>query len=189
MASKASKASKIGLKVLRSRLRNPGVQRNAGAKIAKGSILIFIDADIRLVDNTILKEAEEKLTTFAGATARIDVIKQEKTWTDTLFCAPANLAAHLIPRWSGRGAFMAVQKKAFEDIGGFDSKRVVSEDLHFFRRLARKEPVCCLKARVQESPRRYRRYGHTGVLWSWIKNSIVAALTGYSADQEWEAVR
>ena len=47
-------ARKFGCKVVKGR-KNPGSGRNNGAKVAKGSILFFIDADCYIEDNFLQK--------------------------------------------------------------------------------------------------------------------------------------
>ena len=178
-----------GARVILSNKRCAAHQRNIGARAAKGDLLVFIDADIRIKDPRTLEEADAKQGSFHAATARVSVIESEKTLRDTLFCASPNLIATIAPRFCGRGAFMAVNRSSFEKAGGFDEKRAVTEDVDLFRRIGKEGKVICLDSKVEESPRRYRSKGHIRVLSSWASNAIHAALTGKSKDREWEAVR
>lgn len=178
-----------GARLILSKKRCAAHQRNIGAKAAKGDLLVFIDADIRIKDPLTLEEAESMQGSFHAATARVYVIESEKTLKDSLFCALPNLIAKIAPRFCGRGAFMAVDRNAFEKAGGFDEKRAVTEDVDLFRRIGKYGKVICLQSKVEESPRRYRSKGHMRVLLSWVSNAIHATLTGNSKDREWEAIR
>lgn len=182
-------AAQEGCRVLTTHARNPGKQRNIGARNAKGSILVFIDADIRMRNKGTIEELFWLMESHVGATACIDIISSEATFADTLICWPANLAARWFTRYAGRGGLMAVQREVFEKVGGFDERRVVTEDLHLFRRIAKQGSVACLTSRVEESSRRYRKVGHLKVVLSWIKNAAVAFVSGHSSDKEWRPVR
>ena len=193
-SDKTVRAAKQGkAMVVYSQVRSAGHQRNQGAGYAKGDILLFLDADIRLIDGDTLKELSEvmksKVNSKVGAIACSDVIKDERTLADALIFGIINSFARYIPRWCGRGAFLAVRKQAFYSLKGFDERRIVSEDVEFFRRLAKKGGVACLKSRVQESPRRQRKLGYVRVLASWISNAVWACFTGNSHDKEWAAIR
>jgi len=184
-----SVAKSMGAKVITSKKKSAAHQRNLGAKSAKGDLLVFIDADIRIRDPKTMEEVAARQGSFHAATARVSVITEEKLLRDTLFCAHPHLIARISPRFCGRGAFMAVDRKAFEAVGGFDEKRIVTEDVEFFRRIGKIGRVACLRSTVEESPRRYRSIGHAKVLWSWVSNAIHAAITGRSKDSEWRAIR
>ena len=182
-------AKKGGARVLHSALKSPAHQRNTGARKAKGDILLFLDADVRIGDHAIVEEVFCALRDHVGAIARSDIIFSERTWIDRLMFMMTNAVALIGPRWCGRGAFLAVRKKEFERVGGFDERRFVSEDVDLFRRIAKVGAVTCLRARIEESPRRQRRLGYPRVLASWISNAVWACFTGNSHDKEWVAIR
>lgn len=182
-------ARRAGAKTVEHAGKNPAAQRNAGAAIARGDFLVFIDADIRIRDADLLKKAAAALSSHDGAVVPVKVVKEERGIADAVFCLFPNLLVRIAPSMCGRGAFMAVRKGAFKRIGGFDTRRIVTEDVDLFRRLARHGSVCCIDSCVEESSRRYRKRGHAAVLAAWAKNAVFAALTGRSFDKEWGAVR
>lgn len=182
-------AKKKGARVYISVRKSAAHQRNIGAKNARGDILIFIDADIRIPSSMLLSEVEESLSKNVGAVARCEVIGVERTWKDRLLCTPMNLLARCLPKWVGRGGFIVVRAEIFHKVGGFDERRAVSEDVDFFRRVATTGSVACLKCGVEESGRRYRVQGYVRTVLQWFYNGVWAFFTDHSLDKEWRPVR
>ena len=104
----------------------PGGGRNAGAKAAKGDILVFVDADM-VFDKDYLKILTKPI---------LDGKTIGTTHTKELVANPENIWArswclNRIPddlEEKGSGVFRAVLKKNFLEAGGFDPKKGYFDD-------------------------------------------------------------
>lgn len=121
-----------GCQVVVSKYRSPAKQRNAGARIAKGDILFFLDADTRFSE-TVIQDSIRTFTVkkfdvasfyfrFDSPEVRYGIL----FWYGTLliyllhFFHPVAL-----------GAAILVKRTWFDKVGGFDEKQFVGED-HVF---------------------------------------------------------
>lgn len=115
----------------------PAKARNNGAKVAKGNLLLFIDADAILPVNSLTKLVkkfkEEKLDV-----ASVYLTPISKKIVDKFLHGTYNLWAKMMqfidPHLTG--AFILVRKDIFNKLKGFDEKVSVAED-HAFGRLAK----------------------------------------------------
>ena len=115
-------------------------QRNAGASVAKGTWLLFIDADSILLPyaleraHVFIQEAKPKLFT---TWFRSDTEKPSDALIALLFGMFIE-AALLFRRPTTQGTFMAVEKKAFQSVSGFDQEHLFGEDHDLVNRLTKK---------------------------------------------------
>ena len=90
----------------------------------------------------------------------------------------------------GRGECQIVPKNLFDRIGGYNNSLVAGEDFDLFKRIRKKGKILFDKSLViYESPRRYRKYGHTKIFFSWLLNAVSVIFKNKSASKEWEEVR
>lgn len=117
----------------------PGVARNKGAAIAKGDVLVFIDADTVISQDVInLVRSHLADPRFVAVHFRSCPITGNKfrrlcySVMDTYFrlLSFAGLAF-------GVGSFIAVKNSAFKRVGGFNEGVKAAEDLDLLRRLSR----------------------------------------------------
>lgn len=102
--------------------------RNTGAKQANGKFIIFLDADTTLTPQILSQSLNHLIKGVAGGGIPIQFDKKiakpymalVKLWN--MFSKTFKIAA---------GCFIFCQKKAFDDIGGFNEKLYASEELYF----------------------------------------------------------
>jgi len=144
-----------GARVLHVALRHIAAARNAGAAVARGERLLFLDADTR-VDAAVLGAALRALDEGAvgGGTA-------------VRFAGPLPLHMRFVEQASIRlfrlagitpGCFIFCTRAAFEAAGGFDERLFAAEDVAFGRTLARQGRVAILREPVLTSARKMRTY-------------------------------
>jgi glycosyltransferase involved in cell wall biosynthesis len=158
-------AKNYGCKVIKGGL--PAKGRNEGAKIAKGDLFLFLDADTILPANffeKILKESKERNLDVASFCLE----PQTKNWFEKfLFEAFYNLPILISEKFLAHGAqAILVKREIFEKVSGFDEKIKFSEDHSFVRKAKKNSNFGILKSvRVFSSLRRFKKEG-------WIKTYL-----------------
>jgi glycosyltransferase involved in cell wall biosynthesis len=120
----AAIAGAEGARIVGAAVRHIGAARNAGARAARGDMLVFVDADT-LVPPAVLRAAIAELQNGAvggGASAVFDAATPR--WAVRTIGATAWLMR--TAGWAA-GCFLFVQREAFERVGGFDERYYASE--------------------------------------------------------------
>lgn len=118
------------LKILQQNHKGPGEARNFGAEFAKGSILIFVDADMTF-DKDYLKNLTKPILddkNAVGTTHDYEIAQNtENIWSR---CWGKN---RIIGKYIEHPAiFRAIRKDKFFERGGFDSKYGYADDQTFW---------------------------------------------------------
>jgi glycosyltransferase involved in cell wall biosynthesis len=170
--------------------------RNAGAAAARGELLVFLNGDVRLDDadrffSTITATMRE--AAVSGATCEVQVFPEEEKGIDRAFHNGHNLYVRFlnaIGEGMGRGECQVLRRSLFVLIGGYNPAMAAGEDYDLFRRVRKHGRIVMLPGVVvYESPRRFRRYGYTGIVWGWTKNALAVIFRNKSSSATWEAVR
>ena len=144
-----------GARVLQVAHRHIAATRNAGAAVARGDRLLFLDADTR-VDRKVIEAAVQALDRGAAGGG-----------TAVRFAGPLPLHMRAMERASitlfriagiTPGCFVFCTRAAFEAVGGFDERLFAAEDVAFGRALARHGRVAILREPVLTSARKMRTY-------------------------------
>lgn len=139
----------------------PGAGRNAGARASRGTLLLFLDADIRIGPDFVGNAANEFLRRrLAVATCAYDpdgggkaIAGIFRTYNWVIQRSP-----HVRPGCGG--ACLLISRRLFEEIGGFDAALKVAEDGDLVRRAARHGRFRMLRSvRLVLSTRRVRAQG------------------------------
>lgn len=138
---------------------NPAAQRTFGGNKAKGTILFFLDADVRLKSDFIekvLKEYDNKK--FALACPFYVPYKSTLLITGIylFFDSIFYLTQKFLP--SGAGSCIIATKKIFKETGGFDHS-LRFDDIAFIRKAAWNNPFTYLILPVYVSDRRFKKDG------------------------------
>jgi glycosyltransferase involved in cell wall biosynthesis len=175
-----------------------GQAKNAGAALATGEFLVFIDADVLIPEpqkffETMLA-AFQKNKKLLGMTVPLKPWAENHSWIDAFFCAPLNwfyiISNNLFHSGNSSGEFQMVRAESFRKIGGFREHLAAGEDNALFRELASTgHTMSYWRLCVRHSLRRPHKLGWLRTYGIWIKNGLSVALRGKAAYKEWSVVR
>ncbi len=156
-------AKKYGYKIVKGGL--PAVGRNNGAKIAKGNILLFLDADVqfnKIFLKNAIKEFEERNLDSAG----VYINPLRGNLIDNIFFGLFNIwcsaTQFFYPNASGGVIFC--KKWIHKKINGFDESIKLSEDMDYVKRCSKYGKFRILKnVKVHVSTRRFDKEGRLKV--------------------------
>lgn len=143
-------------------LRHIAAVRNAGAAIARGERLIFVDADSR-VDATLLRATIAAFHGgYVGGGAGVRFEEAVPFWARVgLWIAVKMLRAG---RWAA-GSYLFCTRAAFDAAGGFDERYYASEEIHTSQRLKKQGPFIVLRETLATSARKVHGRGFFETWW------------------------
>jgi GT2 family glycosyltransferase len=139
-------------------LRQIAAVRNAGAKAARGDVLVFVDADTLLPADTLLAALAELAAGAVGGGATVTFDGPTALWA-RCGLAVFTLGARWL-RWTA-GCFVFVRRDAFDAVGGFDEHYFAAEELVLSRALKRQGRFVIVRQPVVTSGRK----GTTQEMW------------------------
>lgn len=160
-------ARRLADKVIVSPRRNPGFQRNLGAKDVRGEILVFLDADTEIVKNWI-ESAIRSLNTPDIVAAIGPLYPLEEIREKYFYSLSNNLQKTLVKMGlpMGWGASFAVKKETFFGVGGFDESLRTTEDHDLFLRLRNKGRVVFNDQMISHTSHRRFLQGEKTLTWN-----------------------
>ena len=112
--------------------------RNTGARHAQGDVLVFVDADV-VVPPTLLDTIYSTMSNPTCLGGAVDTYYQPQRLSVRLYLRAWRLIKHLTGM--AQGATQFCRKNVFDQIGGYDEKTWIGEDVDFYwdlKRLAKR---------------------------------------------------
>jgi len=141
--------------------KGPAFARNLGARVSKGEVLVFLDADTQLSPGVLSLIAEKTSDHMVGSCKiRPDSsrLKHRFFWSiKNIFCQTFGVS---------NGIIFCTRKTFF----AFDMFPLMKgEDGSFIRKVRREGKYLVLNAYVISSVRRYEQKGYFAIWWFWLK--------------------
>jgi len=184
-------------KVFRTSEKGISKAKNLGAEHAQGDILVFLDADVTVPDDFLLKVYRVfQNPDILGTTCNI--MPARPKLFEFVYFTFLNLLIHFsikaLPKTKfklgSRGEFFAVRTKEFRKIGGFLEKIACLEDFDItFRLFEFRKFEFAKDLIVYESLRRVRKLGLLKILRVWATEFLVYLIYGIPKSQVWKVVR
>ena len=154
-------ALSFGASIVRETKHNVAVVRNAGARSAKGDVLVFVDADT-IVPEELLSHISEAMinpTCFGGA---VDIDYRPAKSSVRMYLQLWRIIGKLTGM--AQGATQFCRREVYASLHGYDESLYMGEDVDFYwrmKKLAKRENghVCFIEdIRVVPSTRRFDQW-------------------------------
>lgn len=175
-----------------------GAAKNAGALLATGTYLVFIDADVTIPKPELFfKEIISKFEhapTLVAMTVPLRPWVENRSWVDSFFCEPLNIwyiiSNNIFHYGNASGEFQMIRASVFRDAGGYREDLAGGEDTDLFNRLGKiGRTLSYWELSVQHSCRRAHKTGWLKLYWMWIRQGFSVLLLSRTAYKEWAVVR
>jgi glycosyltransferase involved in cell wall biosynthesis len=174
-------AKKYANKVIVARKKGIAVGRNAGARIAKGEILLFIDADTMLLFNTLSEISKAfRNKKIVGATCPILPLTPKLNFLFFYWAINRYIKSSTKKKKAKvAGICCAYRKSTFEKVGGFDEKLETYEDINLSERISKFGKIAFVEDTLAlTSVRRLKAWGTVKVVEKYVGSHIRYLLTG-----------
>lgn len=163
--------------------KNVSLQRNLGAKKAKGQVWLFIDADSQLPSYFLLGlkyHLEANQTDIFSCYLKPDSHKPQDKAVAYIMNLAMDASNKVFERAGALGAFIGCKPKFFKKIKGFDPTIKYGEDTDFVQRMVDQglEYSIFKHPRFVYSFRRLRKEGKLGLLYKYTKLALKILKTG-----------
>ena len=151
----------------------PSVGRNAGARRARTPYVFFIDADIELSDETLIRRTVElaKRRNLHCVTTNI-VCPSGTAWDQALYHGN-NFMQQLSRLYKpfSTGMFMLFDSARFNALGGFHEQALYAEDYLLSQKVKRRE-FGIVGGSVQTTNRRFKKMGHFKLVGLFLNTAL-----------------
>ena len=146
----AEVARNWGARVVTENIQGISRSRNSGAKCANGDVLVFVDADVLLPDS-LMFEIYSVMSDPICVGGGVDVDYRPKRHVMRLYLGVRRVLGRLTDMVQGSTQFC--RKDVFEEVGGYDERAWIGEDVNFYWALKKHAKRNCGFAHVIREPR------------------------------------
>jgi glycosyltransferase involved in cell wall biosynthesis len=165
----------------------PSVGRNAGARLAQSTYVLFIDADIELRSPSIIRRAVETMKRKDLHCVTTNIHCSDGTTADSLIYACNNALQYLsrLHKPFSTGMFMMVAKRRFDELSGFDEEALYAEDYQLSRQFARGK-FRNVRGGIYSTNRRFAKMGRGTIVRMFLNTALHAGSAAHYRDQRHE---
>lgn len=164
---------------------NVSVARNAGALNAQGDILVFVDADTQLAEDSLQTIKKEFTPDYSVATTKTAPNINSLKFRTAL--AVKNLY-NKTKLYQGCSGVLVCRKQDFHAVQGYPADIVVKEHRKLIQKLKEKGKYRCINTVATTSMRRFEQWGLGKAVFYWTKQWIKDKRNGLQG-VSYEAVR
>ncbi len=146
----AAVARAKGAAVVHEPVRGIARARNAGARHAEGDVLVFVDADV-VLPPAALQAVHVAMSDPGCVGGGVDVDYRPQRPLVRLYLRAWRLLARLTGMVQGATQFC--RRDVFDEVGGYDEKAWIGEDVDFYRALRRLARGTGRRVRLIRNPR------------------------------------
>ena len=154
-------AKQFGARVVAVNRRQIAAARNAGARIARGEILFFVDADTRIAPAHVFLGLQAIGEGCSGGSARVLPDRVLPFWANVFL---HTFSAIYFTAGLGAGAFIFARREFFERAGGFDEQYFAGEEVYLSLALKKLGRFKVLREPIVTSARKVRMHSPRFVL-------------------------
>lgn len=147
--------------------------KNNGARLVTTPYILFIDADVRFFNYTVIQDAVNEMETNNLDLIGLNAKCYDKDIRAAIGFKIFNLINNILKYFSpfAVGAFMLTRRDKFEEYGGFPEKVSTSED-YFLSRMYNPKKFKIVNHYFGQDSRRFKKMGYFGMATYLIKNFI-----------------
>jgi len=149
------------------------IAKNNGAKLATTPYILFIDADVRFFNDTVIRDAVNEIESKNLDLIGLNIKCYDNDKRAMLGFMIFNGINHILKFISpfAVGAFMLTRRDKFEEYGGFPEQFSTSED-YFLSRKYSPRKFRIVKHHFGQDSRRFKKMGYMGMTKYLVKNFI-----------------
>lgn len=161
----------------------PGPGRNKGAFHAKGSLLLFFDADVEIESETYLEDMLQEFEEQKADVATCILRPASDKIVDKAFYGAYNAFAELTEwfRPHAAGTCILIRRHMHEKLNGFNEEAVLGEDMDYVQRAAKeggKFKILKSGGPIDVSVRRLEKDGRLGIAIKYAFGELYMILKG-----------
>jgi len=151
----------------------PSVGRNNGARRADTKYVLFLDADIELASNSLIRRAIEAAQEKDLECLTTNIVCRDGSLTDKLFYGANDFFQYLscLHRPFSTGMFMMFDTRKFHELGGFDERVHFAEDYRLSSQVERRR-FKIVRGGVYTTNRRFQKMGHLRIAWLFLWTAL-----------------
>lgn len=173
-------AKNSGTKLVVSKKQSPANQRNQGGKIAKGDILLFLDADVFLPKkflSSVIAEFKKKNLDVASFYFKPDSKKIIYKIYSYFYASVCSISQYIKPLSLGCG--IIIKKSLHKKIYGFNTNIFIGEDHNYSQKAKKLGRFGILSSKkIYFSVRRFEKHGKFKTLIKWLYCAFYVLIRG-----------
>jgi len=149
------------------------IAKNRGAQLATTPYILFIDADVRFFNDTVIRDAVREIESKNLDLIGLNIKCYDNDKRAMLGFMIFNGINHILKFVSpfAVGAFMLTRRDRFEEYGGFPENFSTSED-YFLSRKYSPRKFRIIRHHLGQDSRRFKKMGYMGMAKYLVKNFV-----------------